>query len=88
MEADAGTFSTVLPDDWLQGRTAFGGLSAALCWEAAQRADDALREAVRAIGERAGWIIDPERREFFLTCVPAHCRIVEMASAAGIDLNV
>ena len=42
MEADAGTFSTVLPDDWLQGRTAFGVLSAALCWEAAQRADDAL----------------------------------------------
>ena len=32
----------VLPDDWLQGRTAFGGLSAALCWEAAQRVGDAL----------------------------------------------
>lgn len=42
MEADAGSYSMVLPDDWLQGRTAFGGLSAALCWDAAQRADDAL----------------------------------------------
>lgn len=27
-----------LPDDWAQGRTAFGGLSAALCVEAARRA--------------------------------------------------
>ncbi|MCI3133635.1 acyl-CoA thioesterase [Phenylobacterium aquaticum] len=42
MEADAGAFSMVLPDDWLQGRTAFGGLSAALCWEAAQRSGEAL----------------------------------------------
>lgn len=42
IEADAGTFSVTLPDDWLQGRTAFGGLSAALCWEAAQRTDEAL----------------------------------------------
>lgn len=42
MEADAGVYSMVLPDDWLQGRTAFGGLSAALCWEAAQRSGDAL----------------------------------------------
>ncbi|OAN75700.1 acyl-CoA thioesterase [Sulfitobacter sp. EhC04] len=30
-------FEAVLPDDWLQGRTAYGGLSAALCFEAAQR---------------------------------------------------
>lgn len=42
LEAADGSFSTVLPDDWLQGRTAFGGLSAALCWEAAQRVGDAL----------------------------------------------
>lgn len=39
IEASAGSFSITLPDDWLQGRTAFGGLSAALCWEAAQRTD-------------------------------------------------
>lgn len=34
---DAG-FSVDLPENWAQGRTAFGGLSAALCVEAARRA--------------------------------------------------
>ncbi|MEN8723813.1 MAG: thioesterase family protein [Alphaproteobacteria bacterium] len=34
-------YQVVLPPDWLQGRTAFGGLTAALCWQATQRdADD------------------------------------------------
>lgn len=42
IEETAGSYSATLPDDWLQGRTAFGGLSAALCWEATRRADDAL----------------------------------------------
>jgi len=36
MERDARSYYVTLPDDWLQGRTAFGGLSAALCWEAIQ----------------------------------------------------
>lgn len=31
-----------LPEDWLQGRTAYGGLSASLCLEAIQRSYDAL----------------------------------------------
>lgn len=31
------TFRTTISDDWLQGRTAYGGLSAALCLETAQR---------------------------------------------------
>lgn len=31
-------FSVTLPENWLQGRTAYGGLSAALCVEAALRA--------------------------------------------------
>ncbi|RJF86908.1 thioesterase family protein [Oleomonas cavernae] len=31
-------YTVTLPDDWLQGRTAYGGLSAALCYEAASRA--------------------------------------------------
>ena len=31
-------FSVTLHDSWLQGRTAYGGLSAALCVEAALRA--------------------------------------------------
>jgi acyl-CoA thioesterase len=35
---DGDVFKTVVTDDWLQGRTAYGGLSAALCVEAAQRA--------------------------------------------------
>lgn len=42
LEESAGAFLVTLPDDWLQGRTAFGGLSAALCWEAAQRVGDDL----------------------------------------------
>ena len=33
---DAG-FTVTLASDWLQGRTAYGGLSAALCFEATQR---------------------------------------------------
>ena len=34
--------SIVLPDDWLQGRTAYGGLSAALCLEATKRSHEDL----------------------------------------------
>jgi acyl-CoA thioesterase len=42
LDEDAGRFSLTLPDNSLQGRTAFGGLSAALCWEAALRSEEAL----------------------------------------------
>ena len=35
---DGDAFRTTVPDDWLQGRTAYGGLSAALCLEGARRA--------------------------------------------------
>jgi acyl-CoA thioesterase len=34
---DGDTFHTIIPGDWLQGRTAYGGLSAALCVEIARR---------------------------------------------------
>jgi acyl-CoA thioesterase len=34
---DRETFHTKISEDWLQGRTAYGGLSAALCLEVAQR---------------------------------------------------
>ncbi|KRB40942.1 thioesterase family protein [Phenylobacterium sp. Root700] len=56
IEESAGSFSVTLPDDWLQGRTAFGGLSAALCWEAAQRVGDLppLRSAQFAFVGPAG----------------------------------
>lgn len=33
--ADAGARATVIPETWMQGRTAYGGLTAALCLEAA-----------------------------------------------------
>ncbi len=38
MQAADDGYSITLPDDWLQGRTAYGGLSAAVCLEAARRA--------------------------------------------------
>jgi acyl-CoA thioesterase len=37
MTEEDGRFRVLLSDDWLQGRTAYGGLSAALCVEAAMR---------------------------------------------------
>ncbi len=37
-----GGFSTVIPADWMQGRTAFGGLSAALALDAALRLEPDL----------------------------------------------
>ena len=38
MTEENGRFHVLISDDWLQGRTAYGGLSAALCVEAAKRA--------------------------------------------------
>jgi acyl-CoA thioesterase len=35
---DGDAFKATVPEDWLQGRTAYGGLSAALCVEGARRA--------------------------------------------------
>lgn len=37
MQREGDHHSIVLPEDWLQGRTAYGGLSASLCLEAVQR---------------------------------------------------
>jgi acyl-CoA thioesterase len=37
LERQADHFTITLPSDWLQGRTAYGGLSAALCLEATLR---------------------------------------------------
>ena len=42
MQADGAASGVVLPDDWLQGRTAYGGLSAALSLAAARAADPGL----------------------------------------------
>jgi hypothetical protein len=38
LDAAADGFTISLPADWLQGRTAYGGLSAALCLQASLRA--------------------------------------------------
>lgn len=38
MSESGGTWHLTVSDDWLQGRTAYGGLSAALCAHAARRA--------------------------------------------------
>jgi len=55
---DGETFRTTISDDWLQGRTAYGGLTAALCVEVARRATSdlpPLRSAQFAlIGPAAG----------------------------------
>src|SRR6516225_10431901 len=37
LERPADHFTIALPSDWLQGRTAYGGLSAALCLQATLR---------------------------------------------------
>lgn len=42
MQQDNGRHHITLPADWLQGRTAYGGLSAALCLEAIYRSFDDL----------------------------------------------
>ncbi len=42
MQHDGGRHMINLPDDWLQGRTAYGGLSAAMCLEATHRSQENL----------------------------------------------
>ncbi|MEK9719518.1 MAG: thioesterase family protein [Quisquiliibacterium sp.] len=42
LRADGDAYWITLPEDWLQGRTAYGGLSAALCLAATLRAAPAL----------------------------------------------
>lgn len=42
MRLSTDRYTATLPSDWLQGRTAYGGLSAALCLEAVTRKQDAL----------------------------------------------
>lgn len=37
LKKEGGSFAISLPADWLQGRTAYGGLSASLCLEATLR---------------------------------------------------
>lgn len=75
-----GTLSVDLPEDWLQGRTAYGGLSAAVCVEAALRqAPDLppLRSAQFAFaGPAAGR----------LTATPQVLRRGKSSAFVGVDL--
>jgi acyl-CoA thioesterase len=43
IRAAGNTYHADIPEDWLQGRTSFGGLTAALCLAAAERALPDLR---------------------------------------------
>lgn len=72
-------YKVTLPDDWLQGRTAYGGLSAALCYETALRAGDDLPPLRSAqfsfIGPAAGE----------LTMTPSLLRRGKSAAYYGVD---
>lgn len=77
---DGDSLSVELPEDWLQGRTAYGGLSAALCVEAALRhAPDAppLRSAQFAFAGPASGR---------LTATPAVLRRGKSSAFIGVDL--
>ena len=72
--------SVTLPDDWLQGRTSYGGLSAALCYAAALRAKEdlpPLRSAQFAF-------IGPAVGELVIT--PTLLRRGKSAAFVGVDL--
>lgn len=80
MSQNNDSFSVTLPDDWLQGRTAYGGLSAALCYEAALRANEdlpPLRSAQFAF-------IGPAVGELVIT--PTLLRRGKSAAFVGVDL--
>ncbi|MEI9888748.1 MAG: thioesterase family protein [Rhizomicrobium sp.] len=80
IEAEEGSFRTTISADWLQGRTAYGGLSAALCVEAACRAVPELPPLRAAqftlIGPAAG----------LLTMTPSVLRRGKSAVFVGVDL--
>jgi acyl-CoA thioesterase len=76
-----GSCTIALPDDWLQGRTAYGGLSAALCLQACERLLPALpplRSAQLAfVGPATG----------ALRITPAVLRQGKSATFVGVDLS-
>lgn len=79
VEGEGETYSVTLPQDWLQGRTAYGGLSAALCYEAAKRAGEDLPPLRSAqfsfVGPAAGR----------LTMTPTLLRRGKSAAYYGVD---
>lgn len=84
-----GGFATAIPDDWMQGRTSYGGLSAALGLVAAQRlADDLppLRSAtVNFVGPLAGEV--EVRAKLLRRGRNATWASAEVVSEAGVGLT-
>ena len=64
-ETSGGKLRVVIPEGWMQGRTTYGGLSAALCFEAARRAVPdlpPLRSALVSFIGPAGGAVEGEAR--------------------------
>ncbi len=80
-ESGEGAFAAAVPGDWMQGRTLYGGLSAALCLEAVRRANGApapLRSAEIAFVGPAGGAV---------TMSPEILRKGRSVTFAGADLH-
>ncbi len=80
LAAEGDSFRTTISDDWLQGRTAHGGLSAALCLEAARRAVPELPPLRSAQFTLVGPAAGP------LTITPSVLRRGKSAVFVGVDL--
>ena len=83
-----GGFAAAIPEDWMQGRTSYGGLSAAMALHAAQQlADDLppLRSAqISFVGPLAGEV--EVRAKFLRRGRNASWVSAEVVSAAGVGL--
>jgi len=79
--AEGDGFGVTLPDDWLQGRTAYGGLSAALCVETALRAVPDLPPLRSAQFTLIGPASGP------LTATPSVLRRGKSSVFVGVDLT-
>lgn len=84
-----GGFAATIPDNWMQGRTSYGGFSAALALTAAQRLDanlPPLRSAqVSFVGPLAGEV--EVRARFLRRGRNASWVSAEVISAAGVGLT-
>jgi acyl-CoA thioesterase len=79
--AEGDSFRVTLTEDWLQGRTAYGGLSAALCVEAALRTAKALPPLRSAQFTLIGPAAGP------LTMTAKELRRGKSAVFVGVDLE-
>lgn len=79
-EAEGGGYRVAVGDDWLQGRTLYGGLSAALCLEAALRAHPDLPPLRAAQFAFVGPASGP------VTLTPTLLRRGKSAATVSVDL--